>query len=98
ALEADDYAGPPAARVLASSPYWHFSALTLGDDPSAQLLRGNAGAAVPGSILPGYFGDEVIMPIFNGRDSTSFVELTEDGPGDVLSSTDGLAFSIVKLR
>ncbi len=95
ALDAADYAGPPAPRVLASSPFWQLAKLTTGDDPSVEVLDGDP---LPGSILPAALGDDVYLPVFAGRESTEIVELTAEGLGAVGASTSGLAFSVVKLR
>lgn len=95
ALDGAAYDGPPVPRVLASSPFWQLAKLTVGDEPSVELLDADP---VPGSILPAAFGDDVYLPVFAGRESTELVELTDEGPGAVAASTSGLAFSFVKLR
>lgn len=88
---------PANARVLASASAWGWATLTLGDDPSAILLEDAELSS--GSTVPFTLGTRVFAPVFIGNESTSFVELTKDGPasGEALS-IPGLVFSAVKLR
>lgn len=94
-LDADGYTGMVHPRFLASAAQWHFLRLSLGDEPSVEPLDL---APTPGSILPAYLGDEVLFPLFSGRDATTLTLWSADGPKDGAETITGLAFSTVKLK
>ncbi len=94
ALDAEDYEGPKAGRPLASAPLWAWASLTLGDEPSAEMLDDSLTAG--GSQLPVHFDDESYLPLLD--DETVFVAFDEDGPSAEGASIPGLAFSAVRLQ
>jgi len=105
-LSLDDtgYAGPPVARVLASSPFWTWNKLTVGDTPTLDVVDGNPNedgtqsVVTGGSVIPVDLGDDIVLPLLEGRDATHFAPFTSEGPGESTRSIIGLAFSTVKLN
>lgn len=84
------------ARFLASARVWRWAQLSLGDEPSVELLDS---AASMGSLLPFVLGGRTYAPVFDARASTEFHELTDTGITKVMEgSMVGLVFSAVKLR
>lgn len=103
-LDFSGYEGPPVPRVLASSPVWNWAALSLGDAPVVELLDADADVAdvqpvtSPGSILPSLLGDELYLPLLEGRDATHFHRLGNNGPEVAGANVAGISFSSVKLK
>lgn len=103
-LDDTDYAGPPVARVLASSPVWNWAHLNLSDTPSAELIDsdpdtdGIQPVTTGGSILPVPFGEEIYLPLLEGREATHFHKFGPNGPETEGSSIDGLSFSAVQVQ
>ncbi len=104
ALDDTDYEGPPVPRVLASSPVWNWAALTVGDTPSIEMLDadqdedGLQTVTTAGSILPSWLGDEIYLPLLEGRDATHFRLFESSGPASEGADIVGLSFSSVRLK
>jgi hypothetical protein len=96
ALDPASYAGPPAARPLASSAAWRLAKFVPGDAPSASFVAEHR--LLPGSLLLQNLGAESILPLFTGTESSELFAFGKDGVGDSLATTPGLVFSAVKLR
>lgn len=82
-------------RVLASAPAWRWARVALGDAPTATVLDAEPSN---GSVVPAFLGDRSFVLLYQGQESTSFLELGGDGPAGSTLSTPGLAFSALKLR
>lgn len=82
-------------RVLASAPTWKWASVTLGDAPTAKVLDA---APSNGSVIPARLGDRSFVLLFQGQESTRFLELGAEGPGSVTLNAPGLVFSTVKIR
>jgi hypothetical protein len=93
-LDASDYDGPPAGRPLASSPNWQWAHLTLGEEPSAKLMKNSP--VTGGSQLPVHFPSGSYLPLLD--DESVFVNFDAEGPGASGASVLGLAFSAVMLK
>ncbi|MGK4004657.1 hypothetical protein WMF31_18635 [Sorangium sp. So ce1036] len=82
-------------RVLASAAAWRWASVTLGDEPTATVLGAEP---TGGSVVMLELGDRSFAPLYQGQSSTTFLEITADGPGEATLSTEGLVFSAVKMR
>jgi hypothetical protein len=94
-LDSELYDGAAHPRVLASSPVWNWAKLTVGDTPSVELLDG---VTTTGSILPSLLGDEIYLPLLEGREATHFSLFGANGPQEAGTSIIGTSFSSVKLK
>jgi hypothetical protein len=82
-------------RVLASAPAWRWVSLTLGDEPKTGEV---AAPLSSGSVLRFELGERIFAPLFVAATTTTFLELTTEGPAQSALSVPGLVFSAVKLR
>lgn len=82
-------------RVLASAAAWRWASVTLGDTPTATVLDAEP---TGGSVVMLELGDRSFAPLYQGQEATTFLEITEGGPGERSLSTQGLVFSAVKMR
>jgi hypothetical protein len=88
--------GNTNARVLASALAWRWARVTLGDAPAATKLDV---APSGGSVVAVPVGDRQLVSVFQGRASTTLLDITADGPGATAAATTaGLVFSAVQLR
>lgn len=82
-------------RVLASAAAWNWAKLEVGEAPNVTLLDA---APDNGSAIVMTLQNRSFMALSVGREATNIVELTADGPGDVVTSIPGVVFSAAKLR
>lgn len=91
----DNHSGKDHPRVLASLGVWKWGTLTLGDEPTGKSIPGDA---TLGSVMPFHFGNVTYAPLFWNNERTTFLPITEDGPGKANLEVSGVVFSIAKLR
>jgi len=82
-------------RVLASAPAWRWASLMVGEEPA---VSGITAPLSSGSVLRFSLGTRVFAPLFVAATSTTFLELTAEGPSESAINLPGLVFSAVKLR